>query len=191
MNVGMMFFVALLISGLTLLAAILIFRRQRMLQEKKAAYMRCNKERGVRHRRYTTLQADLDRLRASYNSRVRELMQLNREMEKLRNKIKEILGILRDESKSVDQEMDLDLNRIIIRRKGMIEKLWKEINGKKVLWMEKVKQAKSDRKSQNGLIDKKDREFQLLTQLSTELSRLKQDYDQLTQSSILSFGKNN
>ncbi len=189
MGVGMMFSVALLISVGTLVVAVLVFRHQRLLQEKKAAYMKCSKERGFHDRRYKTLQADLDRLRVSYNSRIRELMQMNSEMERLRGEIKEILEILRDESKSVDQEMEQDLSRIIQRRKGMIRKLWQEINGKKTLWMEKIKQAGTDRQSQKDLIEKKEREFQLLARLSKELGRLKHEYEHLAQGSIVSIGK--
>jgi hypothetical protein len=188
-GIGMMFFVALLICLGILAVAVLVFRHQRMLQEKKAAYQKCSKERVFHHRRYTTLQVDLDRLRVSYNNRIRELMLMNTEMEKLKGEIREILEILRDESKSVDQEMEQDLSRIIERRKGMIENLWKEINGKKMLWMDRVKQARTDRKSQNGLIEKKDREFQLMAQFNDELVKLKHEYDELARSSILSIGK--
>ena len=189
MGVGTMFFVALLIAVATLVVAILVFRHQRMLQEKKATYLKCSKEHGFHNRRYKTLQVDLERLRSSYNSRIRELMQMNMEMEQLRKEIKEILEILRDESKSVDQEMEQDLSRIIQRRKGMIKKLWWEINGKKTLWMDKIRQAKADRKSQNDLIEKKDREFQLITQLNKELARLKHEYERLAQSSMIYIGK--
>ncbi len=185
----MMFFVALLICLAIMVVAVLVFRHQRMLQEKKAAYQKCSKERVFHHRRYTTLQADLDRLRVSYNNRIRELMLMNSEMEKLKTEIREILEILRDESKSVDQEMEQDLSRIIERRKGMMETRWREINGKKQLWMERIKKAKADRKSQNDLIDKKDREFQLLAQFNNELLKLKSEYEELARSSILSFGK--
>ena len=189
MGVGMMFVVALLVSVMTLIGAVLVFRHQRRLQEKKAAYVRCTKERGYHHRRYTVLQADLERLRVSFNSRIRDLMQMNTEMEQIKGEVKEILEILRDESKAVDHEMELDLSRIIKRRKGMIMKLWREIDSKKTLWMEKNKQAKAERESQNNLIQQKDKAFKSFTQLSHELARLKQEYERLASSSIVSFGK--
>jgi len=84
--------------------------------------------------------------------------------------------------------MERDLSRIIVRRKGMIENLWVGMNGKKTLWLEKLKQARADRGAQNDLIDKKDREFQLLTQLNDELGKLKREYDNILRRSILSFG---
>jgi len=185
----MMFFVALLICLGIMVVAVLVFRHQRMIQEKKAAYQKCSKERTFHHRRYTTLQADLDRLRVSYNNRIRELMLMDKEIEGLKGEIREILEILRDESKSVDQEMEQDLSRIIERRKGMTENLWNEINGKKLLWMDKIKQAKTDRNSQSGLIEKKEREYKLLAQYNNELTKLKQEFEELSRSSILSLGK--
>ncbi|MBW7997680.1 MAG: hypothetical protein FVQ81_14120 [Candidatus Glassbacteria bacterium] len=190
MSVMLMFTLALLISVMVLVGAILIFRHQRKVQEAKAAYQKCSRERGFHYRRYTTFQAELEKLRVSYNSRVRDLLLLNGEMGTVRDQIREILGILRDECKGVDKEMESDLGRIILRRKEMIENLWGELNGKKALWMEKLKKAKSDRQNQNSLIDKKDSEFKLLTQLNKQLSKLKRDYDQIASSSIVSFGKN-
>jgi hypothetical protein len=186
MSMTMMFVVALLILASILVIAIMVFRHQRALQEKKASYLRCRKEQGFHHRRYTTFQADLDRLRVSYNSRLRDLMLLGSEIEKSKDEIREILDILREESGGVDEEMEQDLSRIILRRKGMIENLWTAMNGKKVLWLDKLKKAREDRKAQNDLIDKKDKEFKLLTELNNELGKLKREYEEISRSSVFS-----
>ena len=189
MSMTVMFLVALLVSVAILAIAILVFRHQRMLQEKKAQYLKCRKEQGFHHRRYTTYQADLDRLRVAYNSRLRDLMLLGSEIEKSKDEIREILDILREESKTVDEEMERDLSRIIMRRKGMIANLWVATNGKKQLWLEKLKQAREDRRVQSDLIEKKDREFQLLTKTNSELGKLKREYETISRSSVFSFGR--
>ena len=189
MSMTMMFLIALLIAIFILVIAILVFRHQRALQEKKAMYLRCRKEQGFHHRRYTTFQADLDRLRVAYNSRLRDLMLLGSDIEKAKDEIREILNILREESKMIDEEMKQDLSRIIMRRKGMIENLWTVMNGKKMLWLEKLKKAREDCRTQNDLIDKKEREFKMLNDLNNELGRLKREYESISRSSVFALSR--
>jgi hypothetical protein len=167
--------------------AITAFLHRRLLEEKKAAYLNVRKERGFHYRRFTTCQADLERLRVSFNSRLREVNHLKNEIEGKKKEIQDILDILREEFKQVDNEMDKDLTRIIGRRKGMIVNHWKELNGKKTLYLEKLKESQVDKLSRQKLIETKESEYQMLSQLNSELARLKAEYARIARRSILSF----
>ncbi|MFH1069094.1 MAG: hypothetical protein V1794_05670 [Candidatus Glassbacteria bacterium] len=188
MTLGLALIAAILICLAIFGLAIMTFRHQRLLQEKKGMYLNAHKERSLHYRRYTTCQADLERLRVSFNNRLRELGHLKVEIQAKKKEIQDILDILREESKQVDEEMEKDLTRIIERRKGMILNHWKELNGKKALYLGKLKEAQTDKGSRQSLMEKKESEFQMLSRMNSELARLKSEYERIVRRPIFSFG---
>ncbi len=189
MSIGMTCLLVFILSLGVLFVAILVIRRQRMLAEKKSQYLACMKQRDYHQRRFKACQVDIEKLRASYNSLLRDLNLLLIEMGKKKKEIKEILEVLKEESKGVDGQVEQDLTRIIERRKGMLKKDWQEFNGKKTSYLEKLKQAISDRQSMNGYIMRKEEEFKKWSELEARLQQLKKEYARMVRNPIIPFGK--
>jgi len=184
-----MLLLVLILSLGFLFIAILVIRHQRMLAEKKSRYLSCMKERDYHQRRYKACQVDIDKLRGSYNSLMRDLNLLLIEMEKKRNEIMDILEILKEESRDIDEHMEQDLTRIIERRKGMLKNNWQEFNGQKTIYLEKLKQAVSDKQSMSKYIMTKEEEFRKWSKLETSLQQFKKEYEQMMRNPIIPFGK--
>lgn len=189
MSIGITCLLVFILSLGVLFIAILVIRRQRMLAEKKSQYLNCMKQRDYHQRRFKACQVDIEKLRASYNSLLRDLNLLLIEMGKKKKEIKEILEVLKEESKGVDGQVEQDLARIIERRKGMLKKDWQEFNGKKTFYLEKLKQAISDRQSMNGYIMRKEEEFKKWSKLEAYLQQLKKEYGRMVRNPIIPFGK--
>lgn len=189
MSAGIMLLLVLILSLGFLFITILIIRHQRMLAEKKFRYLSCMKERDYHQRRYKACQVDIDKLRGSYNSLMRDMNLLLIEMEKKRNEIMDILEILKEESRDVDEQMDQDLTRIIERRKGMLKDNWQEFNGQKTIYLEKLKQAVSDKQSMSRYIMTKEEEFRKWSKLETSLQQFKKEYEQIMRNPIIPFGR--
>ena len=189
MSVGIMFFFVLIVSLGILAIAILFFRQQRILAEKKAQYVSCLKERDFHQRRYKACQVDIDKLRANHNSLMRELNHLLTEMGEKRSELANVLEILKEESKSIDDQMNQDLSRIVQRRKTMLKDDWQALNGQKASYLEKVKKVISDRQSMSAYIAKKEEEFKKWKEFETVLQMLKKQYEQLKRNPIIPFGR--
>lgn len=189
MSAGIMLLLVLILSLGFLFVAIMVIRHQRMLAEKKSRYLSCMKERDYHQRRYKACQVDIDKLRGSYNNLMRDLNLLLIEMEKKRNEIKDILEILKEESRDADKQMEQDLTRIIERRKGMLKDNWQEFNGQKTIYLEKLKQAVSDKQSMSRYIMTKEEEFRKWSKLETILQQFKKEYEQMMRNPIIPFGK--
>lgn len=189
MSAGIMLLLVLILSLGFLFFSILIIRHQRMIAEKKSRYLNCMKERDYHQRRYKACQVDIDKLRGSYNSLMRDLNLLLIEMEKKRNEIMDILEILKEESRDIDEHMEQDLTRIIERRKGMLKDNWQEFNGQKTIYLKKLKQAVSDKQSMSKYIMTKEEEFRKWSKLETSLQQFKKEYEQMMRNPIIPFGK--
>ncbi len=186
---GIMILLVLILSLGLLFVSILVIRHQRMLAEKKSRYLSCMKERDYHQRRYKACQVDIDKLRGSYNSLMRDLNLLLIEMGKKRNEIMDILEILKEESRDIDEHMEQDLTRIIERRKGMLKNNWQEFNGQKTIYLEKLKQAVSDKQSMSRYIMTKEEEFRKWSKLEIILQQFKKEYEQMMRNPIIPFGK--
>ncbi len=189
MSAGIMLLLVLILSLAFLFITILIIRHQRMLAEKKSRYLSCMKERDYHQRRYKACQVDIDKLRGSYNSLMRDLNLLLIEMGKKRDEIMDILEILKEESRDVDKHMEQDLTRIIERRKGMLKNNWQEFNGQKTIYLKKLRQAVSDKQSMSKYIMAKEEEFRKWSKLETILQQFKKEYEQMMRNPIIPFGK--
>ncbi len=189
MSAGIMLLLVLILSLAFLFITILIIRHQRMLAEKKARYFSCMKQRDYHQRRYKACQVDIDKLRGSYNSLMRDLNLLLIEMGKKRDEIMDILEILKEESRDVDEHMEQDLTRIIERRKGMLKNNWQEFNGQKTIYLKKLKQAVSDKQSMSKYIMAKEEEFRKWSRLETSLQQFKKEYEQMMRNPIIPFGR--
>jgi len=189
MNYAILFFLVILISLGIIGVAMAYYNRQRTLQEKKIQYLNFKKENSAHWRRYESYQADIDRLRSSYNTRIREIHLLNTEIEAKKKEIKEIMEILKEETKQVDSVMDRDLVRIIDRRKDIFKKHWAEQDGKKAAYLEKLQLAKQNQVSVNIIGSKREQEYQLWNQTKFHLERIKKEFDLLSKRSFFPFEK--
>jgi len=189
MSYGLAIVAVFILSMAVLVVAIMLFRHQRQVAEIKATFLNSKKQRNFFHQRYLTYQADLDRLRVSYNSMMKELVHIKSEMTDCKNGIKEILEILKEETRGVDDQMSQELSRIIDRRKSIVRQQWQEFNGKKALLLEKMDLALTEKASEESLIQKKDDAFAKLTEMNAILSRIKKEYERVVRSPIISFGK--
>jgi hypothetical protein len=185
MNYAILFIFSLVIIGL----AMAYYHRQRILQEKKIRYLNVKKENSAHWRRYESYQADIDRLRSNYNTRLREMALFKIDIDAKKKEIKEILEILKEETKHVDSVMDRDLVRIIDRRKDILKKLWTEQDGKKAAYLEKLQLAKQNQVSVDIIGSKTEQEYQLWNQTKFLLERIKKEYDLLSKRSFFHFEK--
>ena len=189
MSYGLAIVAVLILSIAVLFVAVMLFRHQRQVAEIKAAFFHSKKQRNFFHQRYLTYQADLDRLRVSYNSMMKELLHIKSEMTDNKNEIKEILEILKEETRGVDDQMSMELSRIIDRRKSIVKQQWQAFNGRKALLIEKMNRVLAEKANEESLIQKKDEAFAKLTELNAILARIKKDFDRIVRSPIISFGK--
>ena len=189
MSYGLAVVAVLILSTAVLFVAIMLFHHQRQVAQIKATFINCKKQRNFFHQRYLAYQADLDRLRVSYNNMMKELLHIKSEMIDDKNEVKNILEILKEETKGVDDQMSQELSRIIDRRKSIVKQQWQEFNGKKALLIDKMNQALAEKASEESLIQKKDDAFVKLTEMNGILTRIKKDYERIVRSPIISFGE--
>ncbi len=185
----MIFLIAALAISLGVLGvAMIYFRHQRSLQEKKNQYQILHKECGAIWRRYESCQGDIDRMRANYTGRVREMNLLLGDVDAKRREIRDVLEILKEESRRVDLEMDRDLLRIIERRKGILQRAWNEYDGKKAAYLGKLQLAHQSQEGMSSINLRRDQEYQRWSQVKLRMERAKREYEALARRSVFSFG---
>jgi cell division protein FtsL len=188
MNYAILFLLVIIISLVIIGLAMAYYHRQRILQEKKIRYLNVKKENSAHWRRYESYQADIDRLRSNYNTRLREMALFKIDIDAKKKEIKEILEILKEETKHVDSVMDRDLVRIIDRRKDILKKLWTEQDGKKAAYLEKLQLARQNQVSVDIIGAKREQEYKLWDETKFLLERLKKEYDLISKRSFFPFG---
>ncbi|HUU26170.1 MAG TPA: hypothetical protein VM123_00020 [archaeon] len=189
MYLTILFLVILILALVALAVAMAYYRRQRMLDEKKVHYLGLRKENGNHWRRFESYQADIDRIRSDYNARLREIAILLGEIEQKRKEVRDVLGILKEEVRQKDDSMDRDLGKIIDRRKDIYRKLWSEFNGKKALYLSKLRQAKQSQVAIQNTNVKKDQEYQRWNETKILMERVKKEYESLLRNPLFSFMK--
>jgi len=187
MSVGISCMIILIVAVAVLFMACLIIQRQRLLKEKKMQYVICRKKKNFHHSRYQFYQKDIERLKSDYNSKLKDTAVLSREISTKKKSIMEILEILIEENKQIDERMDRNSGKITDRRKNMISNYWQELNGAKTAYLEKVRQAHSDQVSLNGLQARQSEEFNKFTKTKSKLEQLKAEYSRLLQNPVLPF----
>ena len=188
MSVAISCLIILIVSLVAIFMACLIIQRQRMLKAKRTQCVNCRKKKNFYHSRYQFYQKDLERLRSDYNHKLRDITVLSREISTKKNLIMEILEILIEENKQIDDRMSRNSDKITDRRKNMIGNYWQELNGAKTAYMEKVRQAHSDQVSLKGLQAKQGEEFDKFIKIKSELKKLEADYARLLKNPVLPFG---
>jgi hypothetical protein len=179
--------IALIFSTVVLLLAVKVYRRQQMLDQKRAEYLSFKKMNTAHWKRFETCQVEIDRIKADGKVKSREISLLIVEMDRKRREIREILEILKDESDHMDGAMDRDLLRIADRRKQILKAHWKELNGRKTAFLLKAQELQQCLGAVDGIIQRKDQEYAKWNETKLQLERLKQEFEQLSRSSVLSF----
>jgi len=187
MSIGVLCLGILILALVVLFIAFFIIQHQRMLKEKKVQYLSCKKKQKFHHNRYQFYQKDIERLRSDYNKKLKDIIFLSKEISNKKKLILEVLEILREEVKQVDNQMDHDSDRIIHRRKNMIKNYWVELNGIKTAYLEKLKQVQSNQVSLERLKENKDDEFKIFAEIKSELEQLEDEYVRMLRNPVLPF----
>ena len=187
MSIGILCLFVLVVASVAISIAALIINQQRKLKEKKMQYLSCSKKRDFHQNRYQGYQKEIERLKSNYNKKLADISFLSEEISNKKQVIKEVLEILREETRPTDYQMEHDSSNITDRRKGMIKKYWQELDGRKALYLEKLNRVLSDQLSLKKLKVKKDDEFQKFSQLQSQVENLKEEYLRLARNPVLPF----
>ena len=122
-----------------------------------------------------------------HNSKLEDIIFLSKEIETKKKVITEIIEILREEIKQIEEHTDGISTKIIERRKGMINKYWQELNGVKTAYLEKLKEVQTDKFSMESLIAKKDEEFRIYSEILSEVENLKSKYESMLRKPVSPF----
>ena len=180
---------ALVLSLVIFFFAVTVHRRQQMLSQKRAEYVAVKRDNASHWKRFETSQVEIDRLKADVKARVRDLNVMILDMDGKRKEIREVLEILKEENDNMDNRMDHDLSKIVERRKQILKAHWKEMNGLKTLYIQKMQEVAAMRGGMNGLLSKKDSEYVKWNKTKLQMERLKREFDSISRSSIMSFSK--
>jgi len=178
---------ALVISILILVFAVAFHRRQLILNQKRAEYLTIKRDNASHWKRFETCQVEIDRYKSDVKLRSRDLHVMIVEMDKKRHEIRDVLEILREENDQADNEMDRELTKIVERRKGILRGHWKELNGMKTLFIQKMGDVSQLKSGIDSVLLRKDDEYQKWAKTKVQMERLKNEFDAVSRSSIFSF----
>lgn len=181
--------VALVLSVIVFFFAVGIHRRQQLLNLKRSEYLVVKRDNAVHWKRFETCQIEIDRCKSDVKMRTRDLNVMILDMDKKRNEIREVLNILREENDRADLEMDRDLTKIVERRKMILRTHWKEMNGLKTLFIQKMKEVSQLRGGIASVTTRKDDEYLKWTRTKMQMERLKREFEAVSRSSIFSFSR--
>lgn len=182
---------ALLLSLLILFYAISVHRRQQLLNRKRAEYMAVKKENAAHWKRFESSQIEIDRQKADIKARTRDLNVMILDMDHKRKEIREVLDILKEESDRMDSRVDQDISKIVERRKQILRTHWKETNGLKTLFIQKMQEVGQLRAGIDNTLSRKDSEYIKWTQTKLQMARLKHEFETISRSSILNYSSRN
>ncbi len=181
--------VAIILSAVIFFFAVGIHRRQQLLNLKRSEYLVAKRDNAAHWKRFETCQIEIDRCSSDVKMRTRDLHVMILEMDKKRNEIREILDILREENDRADLEMDRELTKIVERRKLILRTHWKELNGVKTLFIQKMKEISQLRGGISSVLARKDDEYLKWTRTKMQMERLKREFEAVSRSSIFSFSR--
>ncbi len=187
MTLGIVIVMVLLCSFAVLFTAMNIYRRQRMMEEKKAEYQSLKMKNNSHWSLFRRALANIDRLNTLCKSKQTELITLLQDIEIDKKEIKETLEILKKETREASGDLGRDLERIIERRKMLIKKRWLTMNGKKVMFVERRKELQSHMASIEREKTNKNKEYAEWTETKDRLARLKREYERISTQPFFSF----
>ena len=190
MTFGIVVVMVLLCSFAVLFTAMNIYRRQRMLEDKKAEYQSLRMKNSSHWSLFRRALANIDRLHTLFKNKQTEVIALLQNIENDKKEIKETLEILKKEAKQTSGDLGGDLERIVERRKILIKKHRLAMNGKKVLFVERRKELQSLMASVELEKTTKDKEYAKWTDTKDRLAHLKSEYEQLSTKAFFSFSAN-
>jgi hypothetical protein len=187
MTLGIVIVMVLLCSFAVLFTAMNIYRRQRMLEDKKAEYHSLRMKNSSHWSLFRKSQANIDRLHTLFKDKQTEIIALLQNIENDKKEIKETLEILKKEAKQTSGDLGGDLERIVERRKILIKKHWLTMNGKKVMFVERRKELQSLMASVEREKTNKDKEYAKWVDTKDRLAHLKSEYEQISTKPFFSF----
>ncbi len=182
-------FLILVSSLFILFMAMSMFRRQRLLDEKKAEYLTIKRKNSHHWSLFRKSQANIDRIKSLCRNKESELFTLLNEIENIKKDIKDTLVILKKETKQVEGDLAEDLGRIIVRRKTLVKNSWQSMNGKKVAFIERLKEIQGLVASTEREKSVKDQEYLKWNETKQVLARIKREFGQIHRSRFISFEK--
>ncbi|MCE5272851.1 hypothetical protein LLH00_16350 [bacterium] len=177
---------ALVISITILIFAMAFHRRQIILNQKRAEYLTVKRDNAAHWKRFETCQVEIDRYKADVKLRSRDLNVMIVEMDKKRHEIRDVLEILRDENDQAENDMDRELTKILERRKGILRGHWKELNGMKTLFIQKMADVSQLKSGIDSVVVRKDDEYQKWAKTKIKMDRLKNEFEAVSRSSLFS-----
>jgi len=187
MTFGIVIIMVLLCSFAVLFTAMNIYRRQRMLEDKKAEYQSLRMKNSSHWSLFRRALANIDRLHTLFKNKQTEIIALLQDIENDKKEIKETLEILKKEAKQTSVDLGGDLERIVERRKILIKKHWLAMNGKKVMFVERRKELQSLMASVEREKTAKDKEYAKWVDTKDSMARLKSEFERISTKPFFSF----
>lgn len=180
---------AIIISMVILFYAVTVHRRQQLLNEKRAEYLSVKRDNSNHWKRFESSQVEVDHLRVDINARTRDLNMIFVDMERKRKEVREVLEILKDENDRVNSQMDRELSKIVDRRKQILRTHWKEMNGLKTIYIQKMQEVGQLHEGVENILSRKDAEYEKWDHTRLRMAHLKHEFEIISRSSFLSFAR--
>jgi hypothetical protein len=189
MTLGVVIVLMLFFSVAVLFVAMNIYRRQRLLADKKAEYNSCRRNNASQWSLFRKAQANIDRIKNSCTNKQSELFSLLQAVNQDKIEIKDTLEILKRESSQTKDDFGGDLERIIERRKMLVKKRWNTTNGKKALFIERRKELQNLMGSMDREVILKDKVYAKWLKTKTKMDRIRSEYSRISTKPISAFEK--
>ncbi|MEA2064176.1 MAG: hypothetical protein U9P14_10790 [Gemmatimonadota bacterium] len=169
----------IIIACFVLFAALQAYRRQRLLDQKKAQYLNFKKKGSYHWSRFMKIKADIERTIDKCKMKRNELSLLLLEIADGNEEVRQVLEILKEEIKSNKEETDYDVGRIIDRRKKLLRNRWKDLNGKRTSYQDRRKELQILILSIDEEKREKEREYTRWNETKIILENVKNEYDRI------------
>jgi len=179
----------LVFSLAVLFVAVNMYRRQRMLQEKKIEYRIFQRKNSLHWSLFRRAQANIEHTKTLCKNKESEMIALLQEVKLDQKEIKDTLEILKKEIIQEGKGIEGELERIIERRKAIIKERWTSMNGKKTAFLERRKELQDLMASVERKKLLKDQEYARWSETKEKMARIKKEYEQISKKPFPSLDK--
>ena len=189
MSIGLVVFLILFAALAVLFVAMNIYRRQRILEDRKVEYQKWKRQNVTQWALFRKAQANIDRIKNLCSDKQADMALLLNAVNEEKKEIKETLEILRKETKQAEQDWEGELGRLVERRKTILEKRWMSLNGKKVVYVNQRKEIQT----LMGAIERekvlKDKAYAKWNETKDIMGRIKKEFNKISSTPVSAFEK--
>lgn len=179
---GIFFICVVVIHGL-----IQFNRRQQLVIEKKLQLDSFKKKLDYHFTRYKAYVREIERIKSKCYEKTEEMIEINKDIDEKKKSIKEALELVIKEQNQLEGFSDPSVEKILERRKLIVQKQWDVLDKKKMVYLEKRKEALSINKPIEVMNIKKDKEYALFSKMGSEVERKTKEYESVREKPLFFF----